>query len=85
MFSATMSSSDESIEKQRLFNGFTVKSSTWISDSHGLYDYESNNVSAKTYRCYGRSESADCILCRCVCRDEINVGELIKVDGTSVC
>lgn len=38
------------------FYGFTLKSSTWVSDSHGLYDYETHNVSAKTYRCHGRSE-----------------------------
>lgn len=37
------------------FYGFTLKSSTWISDSHGLYDYETHNVSAKTYRCHGRN------------------------------
>lgn len=39
------------------FIGFTVKASTWISNSHGLYDYESRNVSEKTYRCYGRHPS----------------------------
>eukprot|EP01053_Blabericola_migrator_P002786 Blabericola_migrator_1__2785@NODE_1798_length_3778_cov_307_576125_g1119_i1_p1_GENE_NODE_1798_length_3778_cov_307_576125_g1119_i1NODE_1798_length_3778_cov_307_576125_g1119_i1_p1_ORF_typecomplete_len713_score86_57RINGv/PF12906_7/2_1e15FHA/PF00498_26/5_1e02FHA/PF00498_26/4_8e08YopYscD_cpl/PF16697_5/12YopYscD_cpl/PF16697_5/0_00011YopYscD_cpl/PF16697_5/1_1e03FANCL_C/PF11793_8/0_0064FHA_2/PF17913_1/6_6e02FHA_2/PF17913_1/0_28zfRING_2/PF13639_6/0_079PHD_4/PF16866_5/8_8PHD_4/PF16866_5/1_3e03_NODE_1798_le len=37
------------------FVGFTLKTSTWVSNSHGLYDYESHNVSAKTYRCRGRS------------------------------
>eukprot|EP01054_Gregarina_sp_Poly1_P002139 Gregarina_sp_Poly_1__2138@NODE_1567_length_3829_cov_208_686603_g1034_i0_p1_GENE_NODE_1567_length_3829_cov_208_686603_g1034_i0NODE_1567_length_3829_cov_208_686603_g1034_i0_p1_ORF_typecomplete_len480_score53_11RINGv/PF12906_7/9_3e16DUF587/PF04532_12/0_039FANCL_C/PF11793_8/0_1FANCL_C/PF11793_8/2_7e03zfRING_2/PF13639_6/1e04zfRING_2/PF13639_6/0_83zfRING_2/PF13639_6/3_4e03_NODE_1567_length_3829_cov_208_686603_g1034_i022773716 len=37
------------------FIGFTLKTSTWVSNSHGLYDYESHNVSAKTYRCHGRN------------------------------
>lgn len=34
---------------------FTLKTSTWVSNSHGLYDYESHTVSAKTYRCFGRN------------------------------
>lgn len=41
------------------FYGFTLKSSTWLSDSHGLYDYETHNVAAKTYRCHGRCKPAE--------------------------
>eukprot|EP01071_Lankesteria_metandrocarpae_P007698 Lankesteria_metandrocarpae@DN4758_c0_g1_i1.p1 len=32
---------------------FTVKALTWVSDSHGLFDYESRNLHLKNFSCRG--------------------------------